>query len=125
MPIIDTYFGSFWDKQRGRTIQWHLVMKPGIIRITGALRLGLDYDLSDVPVYEEVSEKGHNGSETSGFFKCSKFTLHVNSQEGDDPEPGSGPKTGEISVGVNGASFVFDVPHSLAQALQGLGRGTR
>jgi len=123
MSIVNKNFFSVREKQRSRTITWQLYTKPGYIAIVGGLRVTLDYDLADVPKYSETSQMGTNGNETSGTLKCSKFTILVTTEEGDDPEPGSGPQTGEISIGLCGSSFVFAVPYDFAKEIQKLGRG--
>lgn len=122
MSIANKHFFSVVEKQRAKIVQWQLYTKPGYIAIVGGLRLTLDYDLSDVPKYTESSQMGTNGNETSGSFNCSKFTILVTTEEGDDPEPGSGPQTGEISIGLCGSSFVFAVPYAFAKGIQELGR---
>ena len=119
-------FISVKERRGAKNYGWFLTLLPGKITITGGIGINVSvrYDATDKPVYKETVEKANtsNGTTVHGFLRCGLFVLESVTEMGDDPEPGSGPKTGEIKLETAGSVISVEVPYDIAAELHKIGR---
>lgn len=118
-------FISVKERRGAKSYGWFLTLLPGKITITGGIGVNVSvrYDASDKPAYKETVEKADtsNGTTVCGVLRCRAFVLESVTEMGDDPEPGSGPKTGEIKLEIAGSNISVEVPYDIAAEIHKIG----